>query len=87
MAAYETCRNATSTHQAPWYVVPADDKENARLIPKGAAWRHCSFVRSSTQRKPSSARPVGSSLSKDPVSYGHSGKPLSGGGSRRLPCF
>jgi hypothetical protein len=24
--------NATSTDHAPWYVVPADDKENARLI-------------------------------------------------------
>ena len=23
---------ATSTHEAPWFVVPADDKENARLI-------------------------------------------------------
>ena len=22
----------TSTHHAPWYVIPADDKENARLI-------------------------------------------------------
>ena len=32
MAAYEACLNATSTHHAPWYVVPADDKENARLI-------------------------------------------------------
>jgi PPK2 family polyphosphate:nucleotide phosphotransferase len=32
MEAYETCLNATSTHQAPWYAVPADDKENARLI-------------------------------------------------------
>jgi PPK2 family polyphosphate:nucleotide phosphotransferase len=32
MEAYEACLNATSTHQAPWYVVPADDKENARLI-------------------------------------------------------
>ena len=30
--AYEACLNATSTHQAPWYVVPADDKLNARLI-------------------------------------------------------
>ena len=30
--AYEDCLNATSTHHAPWYVVPADDKENARLI-------------------------------------------------------
>ena len=32
MKVYEDCLNATSTHQAPWYVVPADDKENARLI-------------------------------------------------------
>jgi len=32
MKAYEECLNATSTHHAPWYVVPADDKENARLI-------------------------------------------------------
>ena len=32
MKAYEDCLSATSTHHAPWYVVPADDKENARLI-------------------------------------------------------
>ena len=32
MKAYEACLNATSTHHAPWYVVPADDKENARLM-------------------------------------------------------
>jgi PPK2 family polyphosphate:nucleotide phosphotransferase len=30
--AYEECLGATSTSEAPWYVVPADDKENARLI-------------------------------------------------------
>ena len=30
--AYEECVSATSTDAAPWYVVPADDKENARLI-------------------------------------------------------
>jgi PPK2 family polyphosphate:nucleotide phosphotransferase len=30
--AFEDCLNATSTDHAPWYVVPADDKENARLI-------------------------------------------------------
>jgi PPK2 family polyphosphate:nucleotide phosphotransferase len=30
--AYEECLGATSTHQAPWYVVPADDKDEARLI-------------------------------------------------------
>jgi len=32
MKAYEECLHATSTHHAPEYVVPADDKENARLI-------------------------------------------------------
>jgi PPK2 family polyphosphate:nucleotide phosphotransferase len=30
--AYEECLSATSTVDSPWYVVPADDKENARLI-------------------------------------------------------
>lgn len=32
MRAYEACISATSTEDAPWYVVPADDKRNARLI-------------------------------------------------------
>jgi len=32
MKAYEACIGATTTGHAPWYVVPADDKENARLI-------------------------------------------------------
>ena len=32
MQAYEECLHATSTRDAPWYAVPADDKENARLI-------------------------------------------------------
>jgi PPK2 family polyphosphate:nucleotide phosphotransferase len=32
MTAYEECLSATSTEETPWYVVPADDKENARLI-------------------------------------------------------
>jgi PPK2 family polyphosphate:nucleotide phosphotransferase len=32
MQAYEKCLSATSTKQAPWYIVPADDKQNARLI-------------------------------------------------------
>jgi PPK2 family polyphosphate:nucleotide phosphotransferase len=32
MKAYEECLSATSTQDAPWYVVPADDKESARLI-------------------------------------------------------
>ncbi|MDQ5879859.1 MAG: hypothetical protein QG638_2596 [Pseudomonadota bacterium] len=32
MQAYEACLSATSTAITPWYVVPADDKKNARLI-------------------------------------------------------
>ena len=32
MKAYEECMAATSTRDAPWYVVPADDKKSARLI-------------------------------------------------------
>ena len=32
MRAYEACLSATSTTTAPWYVVPADDKKNARLF-------------------------------------------------------
>ncbi len=30
--AYEECLGATTTRHAPWYAIPADDKENARLI-------------------------------------------------------
>jgi PPK2 family polyphosphate:nucleotide phosphotransferase len=32
MRAYEECLSETSSRHAPWYVVPADDKLNARLI-------------------------------------------------------
>ena len=32
IAAYQACLGATSTAEAPWYVVPADNKKNARLI-------------------------------------------------------
>jgi PPK2 family polyphosphate:nucleotide phosphotransferase len=32
MRAYEDCLAATSSKRSPWYVVPADDKANARLI-------------------------------------------------------
>jgi PPK2 family polyphosphate:nucleotide phosphotransferase len=32
MKAYEDCLSATSSREAPWYVIPADDKANARLI-------------------------------------------------------
>ena len=32
MKVYGECLGATSTSDAPWYAVPADDKQNARLI-------------------------------------------------------
>jgi PPK2 family polyphosphate:nucleotide phosphotransferase len=32
MHAYAACLEATSSEHAPWFVVPADDKDNARLI-------------------------------------------------------
>lgn len=32
MEAYEDCIGETSTAESPWYIVPADDKKNARLI-------------------------------------------------------
>jgi PPK2 family polyphosphate:nucleotide phosphotransferase len=32
MRAYADCLEATSIDEAPWYVVPADDKKNERLI-------------------------------------------------------
>src|SRR5476651_1167516 len=32
MRAYGQCLTATSTKRAPWYIVPADDKLNTRLI-------------------------------------------------------
>jgi PPK2 family polyphosphate:nucleotide phosphotransferase len=35
MKAYEECLEATSTAEAPWYAIPADDKANARLLVSG----------------------------------------------------
>lgn len=32
MKAYESCFRATSSAECPWYVIPADDKKNARLL-------------------------------------------------------
>src|SRR6202167_1875111 len=32
MRAFEECLSATSTRDSPWYIVPADDKENTGLI-------------------------------------------------------
>jgi len=32
MQAYQECLSATGTSRAPWFAIPADDKDNARLI-------------------------------------------------------
>jgi len=32
MNAYEHCIGATTSSNSPWYIVPADNKENARLV-------------------------------------------------------
>jgi len=40
MQAYEACLSSTSSRIAPWYVVPADDKENARLIVSSIILEH-----------------------------------------------
>lgn len=32
MQAYEACLRATNTKLAPWYVIPAENKKNARLV-------------------------------------------------------
>jgi PPK2 family polyphosphate:nucleotide phosphotransferase len=35
MAAYSACLSATSTPEAPWHILPADDKRTARLLAAG----------------------------------------------------
>ena len=30
--AYETCISETATDKSPWYIIPADDKKNMRLL-------------------------------------------------------
>jgi PPK2 family polyphosphate:nucleotide phosphotransferase len=56
MEAYEACLAATSTKRAPWYVVPADDKENARLIVSAVILEafealHVRFPRATPERR------------------------------------
>jgi PPK2 family polyphosphate:nucleotide phosphotransferase len=56
MKAYERCLSATSTDYAPWYIVPADDKANARLIVSRIVLDtleglHLSYPKSNTGRR------------------------------------
>lgn len=45
MQAYGDALSATSSKQAPWYVVPADDKRNARLIVSRVIVEHLSALK------------------------------------------
>ena len=54
--AYEACLGATSTKHTPWFVVPADDKDNARLIVSRIILDACgalkmAYPRSTPQRR------------------------------------
>ncbi len=42
MKAYTECINATSSPKAPWYVIPADDKRNMRLMVAQTIEQHLS---------------------------------------------
>jgi PPK2 family polyphosphate:nucleotide phosphotransferase len=50
MQAYEDCIETTSTDEAPWYIVPADDKPNARLIVSQILLDHLSELKLSYPR-------------------------------------
>jgi len=56
MAAYERCIAGTSTDNAPWYIVPADDKENVRLIVSQIAVDTLKGLKASYPRTPPGRR-------------------------------
>jgi PPK2 family polyphosphate:nucleotide phosphotransferase len=56
MRAYEKCLSATSTKHAPWYIIPADDKLNARLIVSGIVRESIEALRMSYRRISSARR-------------------------------
>ena len=56
MSAYEKCLAATSTKSSPWYIVPADDKPNARLIVSQAILETLESLRMSYPRASTAAR-------------------------------
>ncbi len=56
MTAFEECLSATSTRTAPWYIVPADDKENtgliiSRIILDALADLKMSYPKTTTERR------------------------------------
>jgi len=66
--AYEECMSATSTHHAPWYIVPADDKDDERLIVSQIvldALRELKpFYPSETQKRRAELKSIGKMLAK-----------------------
>ena len=56
MAAYEDCITETSTDKAPWYIIPADDKENTRLIVSQIAVDTLKGLKASYPRTPPKER-------------------------------
>jgi polyphosphate kinase 2 (PPK2 family) len=44
MKYYEQAINKTSTEIAPWYVVPADDKDMCRYIIAEIIWMRCKNI-------------------------------------------
>lgn len=54
--AYETCINETATDHAPWYVIPADDKKNMRLIVGRVLIEELLNIPLMDEKKPNDAR-------------------------------
>lgn len=56
LEAYEACLQATSTKAAPWYIVPADNKKNARLVIAGIVARQLEDLKLETPKVNEQAR-------------------------------
>lgn len=54
--AYETCINETANDHAPWYVIPADDKKNMRLIVGRILIEELAQIPLADEKKPDDAR-------------------------------
>ena len=75
MKAYEACLSATSTRHAPWYVVPADDKENARLIVSRIV---LDTLEELEMAYPQGGRKASAGIAVDPQTAGRMRRPLRG---------
>ena len=91
MKAYEKCLGATSTKEAPWYVVPADDKENARLIVSQIVVQTLTNLKMSfpQDQRPARARTAGDPQGADALAHdpSHSRKLRSVRASPHAACW